>query len=44
MAVPASTVPRITQLRAAALFRFIAGFAILALPQVFIANWSLNLN
>jgi hypothetical protein len=31
MAVLASTVPRITQLRAAALFRFIAGFAILIL-------------
>jgi hypothetical protein len=31
MAVLANTVPRITQLRAAALFRFIAGFAILTL-------------
>jgi hypothetical protein len=38
IAVPARTVPRITQLRAAALFRFIAGFAIITLPRIFIAN------
>jgi hypothetical protein len=32
IAVPASTVPNITKLRAAALFRFPTVFAILALP------------
>jgi hypothetical protein len=44
MAVPARTVPKTTQLRAAALFRFPAGFTILALLPVFTGNRTLNLN